>query len=380
MGIDFTAVEDEVHRQVAAGTRPGIHVGVVRQGEVLLDLKAGSADPEAGRPVDADTLFYTFSAVKAVWSIATVQLADRGLIDLEAPVADYIPEFGQNGKATITVRQLLTHRAGLRDGRDDIPGGRMAWYYHTPLEQQIADIGASAPDWEPGSAHGYHGLTLQPLLCELITRVTGQAGGDYVRDNVFGPLGITDFHLGLPEAMEARVARLVDLTGGGYGPPPLIYNTPEMHAWPGGGFTTATEFAKFFSGVLDALSGRASHVLSADAARLATSIHVAGYPDRRLGQDVPWGLGLSIKPVWSTLEAFRATGRGFTAEAMFGSRATPGSFGHAGNIFGSTAFADPGRDIACVVMTNALLRLGPATESFLTLLDLVHDALDKSTT
>ncbi len=349
-------LEAETRRQVDEGVRPAIHAYVEHAGTTVADVRAG--------PIDEATLFYTFSAVKAVQSIAAAQLADRGLLDFDQPVATYIPEFAQAGKQDITVRQLITHRAGLPDGPADGALRGAAWYYLRPFPDQIADICAAAPEWEPGTAHGYHGLTLQPLLCELIARISGRAAPDYMREEVFAPLGVTDFFVGLPPEHDARRAAMVDLTGA-Y-PQPLVYNLEAMHRWPCGGFTNAAQFARVLRGLLDAVLGKPSPLMSGAMAREMTAIHVAGFRDRRLGGYVPWGMGLSVKPAWST------AGRGMGAAGMFGTRSAPGSFGHAGNIYGSTAFADPVNDVTCVVMTNGLLAAKRAAPSMRCLVDAAY--------
>lgn len=353
----FAATRAAVDALVATGARPAVAVAIDLGDEVV---EAGAG------PIDEGSLFYTFSAVKAVHSAATVQLADRGRLDLDATVESLLPGFGANGKEAITVRQLLAHRAGLPDGPypDHQKREQIFWYYHRTLDQQLADIAALTPAWAPGTDVGYHGLTLQPLLSGIIEAVDGRPAPRYIAEEVFAPLGIDDFTLGLPADRSARRVKMVDLTPGQAYGEPLVYNTPDMEAWPCGGFTTARAFARVFRGLLDALAGRDESVWSPRAVAEMTFPHSAGQRDRRLGTTIPWGLGVLIVPPWSGGATPR---KGLNGGAMFGP-ATPGAFGHAGNVFGSTAFADPHRDAAVVVLTNGLVTAETGAPQFIRLL------------
>lgn len=173
-------------------------------GEQVVDLWGGVADPATGRAYEADTLQLVFSSTKGVVAAAAHLLAQRGQLDLDAPVATYWPEFAQAGKADLPVRWLLSHRAGLVGIDEPLTVEQFcAW---DPLVDALA---AQAPLWEPGTAHGYHAITYGHLVGELIRRVTGTTVGEFVRDHVAGPVG-AEFHIGLSDEDLPRVAPLLD--------------------------------------------------------------------------------------------------------------------------------------------------------------------------
>ena len=184
----------------------GAAVSVYRHGELVVDLRGGVADQETGRPWQQDTLQLVYSATKGVTATAALLLAQQGKLDLDAPVAEYWPEFAANGKADIPVRWLLSHRAGLVTLDQALPlADALSW-------QPVVDaLAAQAPQWTPGTAHGYHGRTFGWLVGEVIRRVSGRTPGQFVADEIAGPLGI-DFFIGLPAAERHRVSRMAYAT------------------------------------------------------------------------------------------------------------------------------------------------------------------------
>jgi CubicO group peptidase (beta-lactamase class C family) len=180
----------------------GAALCVYRHGEVVADLWGGVEDPATGTPYGPDTLQLVFSSTKGATALCANLLAQRGELDLDAPVVDHWPEFGAEGKAAITVRDLLSHRAGLAafDERISIEDF-IAW---SPAVERLA---AQAPNWEPGTAHGYHALTYGFLVGEVIRRVTGRSVGAMVAEEIAGPRGL-ELWLGAPDDVAARAARL----------------------------------------------------------------------------------------------------------------------------------------------------------------------------
>ena len=145
-----------------------------------------------------------FSTTKGPTTLTIQALAERGAVDLERPVAAYWPEFAAHGKGGITLRQVLTHTSGVID----FPGyaavvGDTAWWHD--LDAVAAAFAAASPAWEPGTAHGYHGVSFGLLLGEVVRRATGATLGAAFADLVARPLGL-DFHIGLPAGLERRVA------------------------------------------------------------------------------------------------------------------------------------------------------------------------------
>ena len=198
----FQQVRDEFVRNFQERGEVGAAVAVHRHGRPVVDLWAGLADREAGTPWVEDTMAVVFSTTKGLAAMCLHLLADRGLLDFDAPVATYWPEFAAAGKADITVAMALSHQAGLPVWQEPLPEGAL---YDPDLPAQR--LAAEAPLWEPGTAHGYHGLTIGWIEGELVKRVTGRTIGRLFREEVAEPLG-ADAWIGLPEGEHHRVATL----------------------------------------------------------------------------------------------------------------------------------------------------------------------------
>lgn len=178
----------------------GASVCVSVGGRTVVDLWGGTADPKTGRAWAADTVSVVFSCTKAATALCAHILASRGLLDLEQPVGEIWPEFARGGKERATVRMMLDHSAGVPALRARVkPAGFHDWDYMVGL------VEAEDAFWEPGTRNGYHGLTFGWTVGELVRRVSGKSLGRFFRDEVAGPLGL-DFWIGLPEAIEPRVA------------------------------------------------------------------------------------------------------------------------------------------------------------------------------
>ncbi len=180
----------------------GAAVAVYRDGEPVVDLWAGHADEQRTRLWRADTIVYVSSTTKGMTSLCAHVLADRGLLDFDAPVAEYWPEFAQAGKECIAVRDLLSHQSGLAAIREQLP---MKAVYDWGLMTSV--LAAEAPWWEPGTQHGYHGMTMGWLVGEVVRRISGKSLGTFFREEVAEPLGI-DFLIGFGPEHDERVADL----------------------------------------------------------------------------------------------------------------------------------------------------------------------------
>jgi CubicO group peptidase (beta-lactamase class C family) len=196
----FEPVYQEFVRNFAERGEVGASVCVVWEGETVVDLWGGIARTDTATPWDADTLTHVWSSTKGATALCAHLLADRGLLDLDAPVVQYWPEFGQQGKDAITVAMLLSHQAGLPAVRAPLPAGA---FYDWDL--MTSSLAAESPFWEPGTRNGYHALTFGFLVGEVVRRVSGTSLGTFFHDEVATPLGL-DFWIGLPEEEEARVA------------------------------------------------------------------------------------------------------------------------------------------------------------------------------
>ncbi|MEM9522258.1 MAG: serine hydrolase domain-containing protein [Actinomycetota bacterium] len=197
---------ESVHDAFVANFEHGLELGasvhVTHDGKPVVDLWAGDAGPD-GRPWHQDTIVNVYSTTKTMTAISLMMLVDRGLVDPAAPVATYWPEFAANGKASITVGQIMAHTSGLA-------GFEPAITVETLYDwDRCCDIlAAMAPWWEPGTASGYHAITHGNLMGEVVRRVDGRSVGTFFREEVAGPLG-ADFHIGFGPELDDRCGDLV---------------------------------------------------------------------------------------------------------------------------------------------------------------------------
>jgi CubicO group peptidase (beta-lactamase class C family) len=347
----WDGVRDAFATNFAERGEVGAAVCVYLHGKKVVDLWGGLADGETGRPWVEDTIVMTFSSSKGVTAVGVNLAIERGLLDPDATVASYWPEFAVAGKQGITVRQVLSHQAGLPLVEADLSLDE-ALTWDPPVEA----LAAQAPLWEPGTKHGYHMRTYGWLAGELLRRTTGRSPGTFLREQVTGPLG-ADFWIGLPELEEPRVATLVpprtslrdalapfgdDLllarvfsNPGGHFDYDGMWNTRRLRACElpsSNGVGDARGLARLYASCIgDGVDGR--RTLAPDTVAAATTEQVAG-PDAVIVTDTRFGLGFML-------------GKSFGA-------ANPSTcFGHAG-AGGSLAFADPESGLAFGYVMNDL--------------------------
>jgi CubicO group peptidase (beta-lactamase class C family) len=201
----FAPVRDALAYNLASCQDIGASVAIFVDGELVVDLWGGYFDATYTRPWGRDTIAQGFSSTKTVAALCALLLADRGELDLDAPVARYWPEFAANGKDTILVRQLLGHTATLCGW--DVPMTLRDLY---DWEKSTSLLARQAPMWEPGRTSGYHCYTQGHLIGEVVRRVTGQTIGQFLARELAGPLGVADdYYFGVPEAADGRVSLLV---------------------------------------------------------------------------------------------------------------------------------------------------------------------------
>ena len=187
----------------------GASLALTVDGELVLDHWGGWRDEARSQPWERDTLTHVWSTTKTMTSLCALLLADRGELDVDAPVARYWPEFAANGKGGILVRDVLGHTSGVSGWEQPMSLADLCdWERSTGL------LAAQAPWWTPGQASGYHALNYGHLVGELIRRITGLKTGAFLAQELAGPLG-ADFHIGLPPEHDSRVARVVP-------PPPTL--------------------------------------------------------------------------------------------------------------------------------------------------------------
>ena len=198
----FEAVRDAFEANFDEGLEIGAAAAVTVDGEFVVDVWAGAADTD-GTPWQRDTILNVYSTTKTMAATCMLMLADRGELDFDAPVAQYWPEFAQNGKQAVLVRHVMAHTAGL-PGFD--PPITVEQLYD--LEAVAANLAAQAPWWEPGTASGYHAISQGQLQGEILYRITGRRMADWFRTEVAEPLG-ADFWISLPASEDHRVSDLV---------------------------------------------------------------------------------------------------------------------------------------------------------------------------
>lgn len=192
---NFTDAPEGLNEQ---GARVSVCVG----GEVVVDLWAGWADAARTVPYGERTLTPVFSTGKAVMALLIATCVERGLLDYERPVASYWPAFGQAGKEAITVGQMMSHQAGLPGFSETVDPA--IWFDREAVLERLT---AQAPMWPPGTASGYHPITIGFLAGELFRLVDGRTMGAALREDFAVPFGL-DLWIGLPEAEHGRVAAM----------------------------------------------------------------------------------------------------------------------------------------------------------------------------
>jgi CubicO group peptidase (beta-lactamase class C family) len=208
----FAKVKSLFQTYLDSGEEVGASICVNIDGKDVLDLWGGYADEARTRPWEKDTITCVWSSTKTICALAALVCIDKGLLDPNEKVCKYWPEFGANGKEGVEVRHFLTHASGVSGWEEP-----MTMQDVCDIEKSTKSLEQQAPWWEPGTATGYHGLTMGHLVGGLIRRVTGKSIEEFIAEELAGPLA-ADFQLGVPEKDCHRVADII--------PPPAI---PEEH-------------------------------------------------------------------------------------------------------------------------------------------------------
>ena len=193
----YGKLADAFRRNLHSGKEIGAAFAVYRDGVKVVDLWGGYRNGITKAPWRSDTIVPMFSTTKGVSSVAVAVAASRGLLSYDAKIADYWPRFAQAGKGNITVRQLLSHQAGLPVINPPLTLSDLA-----DPERLSAKIAAMAPAWVPGSRHGYHAVTLGWYTSELIRHAdpAGRTLGQFFADEIAEPLGL-EFYIGVPDSV-----------------------------------------------------------------------------------------------------------------------------------------------------------------------------------
>lgn len=277
------------------GDDVGASVAVFVDGEPVADLWGGHADAARTVAWQRDTITNTWSITKTMTALCALILADRGVLDLDAPVAAYWPEFAAAGKDDVLVRHLLSHTAGLPVW--DEPLTMDDFYDWRTATERLA---AQKPQWEPGTAAGYHAVTQGHLVGEVVRRVTGRGLGTFFAEEVAGPLG-ADFHIGLPAEHDHRVASVIPPVPRP-GPPPnppltaadantAVWRRAELPAVNGHG--NARSVCLVQSALACGGSVGGVRLLSAKGCERALEEQYHGL-DRQFGTQMRYGLGYGL--------------------------------------------------------------------------------------
>jgi CubicO group peptidase (beta-lactamase class C family) len=218
-GQRFGAVKDAFAANFEENGDVGASVAVTIDGELVVDIWGGTQDTAGTTPWERDTIINVFSTTKTMSCLSLLVLASRGLVDVDAPVERYWPEFGANGKGNVLVRHLLSHTAGLPGWEQRLDGTDLYdWDKVTSL------LAEQATWWEPGSKSGYHGISQGNLVGEVVRRVDGRSVGTFFAEEIAGPLG-ADFHIGTGPEHDHRVALVIPV-------PPLVFGSADGASTP----------------------------------------------------------------------------------------------------------------------------------------------------
>lgn len=201
----FAAVKEVFAENFHRHRETGAAVSLVVEGKPVVDIWGGHTDFRKKRPWREDTLANIYSSTKGITAICAMRLIDQGKLDPDKCVSTYWPEFAKNGKEAITVRMLLNHTAGMSGIRKRLPGKTLYDW-----ETMIRAFENQTPWWSPGEKHGYHAVSFGWLVGQVIRNITGLSVGEYLRQEITGPLGL-DLHIGLDTAQHYRSATMIML-------------------------------------------------------------------------------------------------------------------------------------------------------------------------
>ncbi len=332
-----------IERGIKARLHLGAQLYVSRDGEVLGDLAFGEA--REGVAMRPDTLMLWMSSIKPITAVAIAKMWEQGKLELDDPVARHIPEFGVRGKERVTIRHVLTHTGGF-------PGAVLAWSTD-PWEKIIAELCAAslAPGWVPGERMGYHVASGWYALAEIVRRIDGRPYSQYVREEIFEPLGMNDTWLGMPPeryreyAADRRIAPMHFATGLSKPMPhtyPLWSDSAEALAVcrPGGSARGPIhDLGKFYEAMLAGGGG----VIRPQTVEAISARHLVATRDHTFGYPLDRGLGVVID-----------SKQYCNAAAWFGNRCSRRTWGHNGYV-SSSAFLDPENKVVVALVFNGML-------------------------
>jgi len=345
-----TPVQTLLDELTSTGLDRGLQVAVYLKGELVVDAWSGVADHQTGRAVDGETLFPVFSVSKGMTATIIHQMAERGLLAYDRPIADVWPEFAANGKESITLRQALNHSSGI----PHMPQG--VGFSHLADWQKIcAEVADLTPVFPPGSHAEYHAITYGWIVGEVACRVSGKTFPQLLHEQISSPLGLNDLYIGIPDAVASRVAVLEEKNlqtpdgdpfqsssvPGWLGPLHAFMNRADMQRASipaSSGIMSARAIARHYAALLP---GGVEGVELLSPARLREATQSQGLNNAE-GEAASWALGYQRYEHYSMPDS----------EVK--------AFGH-GGYGGSLGFGDAGRGLAVGVAKN-FLNSGNAAE------------------
>jgi CubicO group peptidase (beta-lactamase class C family) len=333
---------------IAQGIADGLHIGAQiyasLNGRIVADLAYGYA--RDGIPMAPESLMLWLSSCKPITAVAIGQIWQRGLLDLDDPVARHIPEFAANGKENITIRHVLTHTGGFR-------AAAVGWT-NDPWDTIIAQICAAKiePGWISGKKAGYHVGGGWFILGEIVRRADGRPLEQYVRDEIFLPLEMTDSWLGMPPEQYRQYADRIGFMHNTSGPQPIADFSADTEGGcalfrPGGNAHGPIRELGFFhemilgKGQRHSLQG-ARRILRPQTIEALTACHRRGMYDHTFSHVMDWGLGFMVD---NNIHGFD------TIPYPFGRYCSPRTVGHSG-YQSSTGFSDPAHGLAVAIVFN----------------------------
>ena len=347
----FNAVREALEKNFTSRNEIGSAVCIYHHGEKVVDLWGGHLDASRTRPWKEDSLCLMYSIAKSMCALSVHILADRGEIDLDAPVATYWPEFAQNGKQDVLVRHIVSHNCGVCFADAAEPGDMY------DFEKMTRVLEAQEPAWPAGTKGAYNTVNIGYLTGEVVRRVTGQPIREFLRKNVCEPLN-ADYQIGVTEADLGRVADLTpNVEGNAMIQKGSSGETPLSRAWKSmpkpfdteaqngrkfrlagipsfGGFGTARAMALIYAALGNGGEIDGVRLLSPQAVARATTTQWEEEADGVFGLPIRMSMGFwKNKPVYAHMGP------------------NPEAFGHLGS-GGARAFADPERNLAFAFISN----------------------------
>lgn len=357
----LNALMGVLEEQAARGWHNAAQLVVLRHGQVLLDRVLGK--DHRGRPVKVDTPFFTFSVTKAFTGVCVHKLIEDGVIELDAPVAEYWPEFGKKGKNAATIRQVFLHQAGvpMRGLYTQIP----LWPFWSLVTRNVANLKV---EHEPGSQTMYHLVNYGFILGEVVRRVSGMPIEDYLHQNFIAPLGMQNTWLRIPRREVKRSPKIASSTRE-FQPLALLFNRGIMRraVIPAASLhSTAREVAMFYQMLLNGGEYAGVRFLKPETISTATELGSEA-PDALMGRVTRWAYGFhlgGLKPPPGDVGPSMGVG------------STVRTFGHFG-FASSMAWADPDAGLVVAFTCDAVLSLADGRKRWVALSDAVWEALEE---